>query len=83
MPELVVGIYDAVIAGDHALALERQRALAPLRHAFTLGSFPVTVKDAMEIIGLPAGPCRAPIQSLTGEPRRKLVAILRQLGKID
>lgn len=82
-PELVVGIYDAFMAGDHRLALERQHQLAPLRHAFTLGSFPVTVKDAMELIGLPAGPCRAPIKSLTGEPREKLIAILRDLGKID
>lgn len=83
VPELVVGIYDAVMAGDHALALERQRKLAPLRYAFTLGSFPVTVKNALELIGLPAGPCRAPIKSLTGEPKEKLISILRDLGKLD
>ncbi|MBC7255008.1 MAG: dihydrodipicolinate synthase family protein [Chloroflexi bacterium] len=56
VPELVVGIYDAFMAGDHALALERQRQLEPLRRAFALGSFPVVVKDAMEFLGLPAGP---------------------------
>jgi len=82
VPELVVGIYEAFMAGDHALALERQKKLAPLRHAFTLGSFPVVVKDAMELIGLPAGPCRAPIKSLTGEKRQKLIAILKDLGKL-
>jgi 4-hydroxy-tetrahydrodipicolinate synthase len=82
-PELVVGIYNAFMAGDHELAKERQRQLAPLRQAFALGSFPVTVKDAMNLMGLPAGPCRAPIQSLTGAPREKLIAILRQMGKID
>lgn len=81
-PELVVGIYDAFQAGDHALALERQRQLAPLRRAFTLGSFPVVVKDAMELMGLPAGPCRAPIRSLEGPARQTLVAILRDLGKL-
>jgi len=83
VPELVVGIYDAVQADDHKLALERQLALTPLRHAFTLGTFPVTVKDAMNIIGVPVGPCRAPVKSLSGAPREKLVAILRDLGKID
>ena len=82
VPELVVGIYEAFMAGDHALALERQRKLAPLRYAFGLGPFPVTVKDALNLMGLPAGPCRAPIKSLTGAPREKLAAILRKMGKI-
>ena len=81
-PDLVVGIYDAFMAGDHELAQERQKQLAPLRDAFTLGSFPVTVKDAMTLMGLPAGPCRAPIKSLEGAPREKLIAILRAMGKV-
>ncbi len=81
-PELVVGIYDAFVAGNLALALERQRQLAPLRRAFTLGSFPVVVKDAMELMGLPAGPCRAPIRSLEGQARQTLIEILRDLGKL-
>lgn len=82
-PELIVGIYDAVMAGDHAKALQMQRDLAPLRHAFTLGSFPVVVKDAMTLMGVPAGPCRAPIRSLEGKPLEELKAILRAMGKID
>lgn len=81
-PELVVGIYEAYQAGDLPLALERQRQLEPLRQAFALGSFPVVVKDAMELLGLPAGPCRAPIRSLTGAAREQLIAILKQMGKL-
>ena len=81
-PELVVGIYEAYQAGDLPLALERQRQLEPLRQAFALGSFPVVVKDAMELLGLPAGPCRAPIRSLTGAARERLIAILKQMGKL-
>ncbi len=81
-PELVVGIYSAYLAGDLTLALARQRALEPLRRAFTLGSFPVVVKDAMELMGLPAGPCRLPVQSLTGKPREELIAILKGMGKL-
>ncbi len=81
-PELVVGIYDAFQAGDHALARDRQYQLSPLRQAFSLGSFPVVVKDAMNLMGLPAGPARAPITSITGQAREKLVAILRKMGKL-
>ena len=77
-----MSIYDAYQAGDHALALERQRKLTPLRQAFALGSFPVVVKDAMTLMGLPAGPARAPITSLQGAAREKLIAILRALGKL-
>jgi len=82
VPDLAVGIYEAYMAGNHALALSLQNKLAPLRHAFDLGTFPVVVKDAMELMGLPAGPCRAPIKSLEGPARDKLVAILRDLGKL-
>jgi len=82
-PDLVVGIYDAFMAGDHAAALDCQRRLSPLRQAFSLGSFPVVIKDAMELMGLPAGPARAPITSIQGEVRETLIRILRDLGKIE
>lgn len=83
VPELVVGIYDAFQRGDHALARERQYRLAPLRQAFSLGSFPVVVKEAMNLMGLPAGPCRLPIKGLKEAARSELVEILRQLDRFD
>jgi len=81
-PELVVGIYKAYQAGDLTLSLELQHRLDPLRHAFNLGSFPVVVKDAMELIGLPAGRSRAPIRSLEGKAREQLIQILKDMGKL-
>jgi len=81
-PELVVGIYTAYQQGDLERSRELQRRLDPLRHAFSLGSFPVVVKDAMELLGLPAGKCRAPITSLEGAPRERLIAILKEMGKL-
>ncbi len=81
-PELVVGIYNAYQEGDLERSLDLQHRLDPLRHAFSLGSFPVVVKDAMELLGLPAGKCRAPITSLEGAPRERLIAILKEMGKL-
>ena len=81
-PELVVGIYTAYQQGDLERSRELQRRLDPLRHAFSLGSFPVVVKDAMELLGLPAGKCRAPITSLEGAPRERLIGILKEMGKL-
>jgi 4-hydroxy-tetrahydrodipicolinate synthase len=82
VPELAVSIYDAVAAGDYARGRELQRLLAPLRLAFDLGTFPVVVKEAMRMIGLPVGPARQPVGSLTDEARDRLQDVLEQVGAI-
>jgi 4-hydroxy-tetrahydrodipicolinate synthase len=79
VPALVVEIYEAFQAGDLERSRAAQEKLIPLRRAFTLGSFPVVVKDAMNMIGLPAGPPRRPIRSLEGEMKRQLKTVLKEL----
>ena len=81
-PTLVVEIYEAFQEGDLARALAAQEKLLPLRTAFGLGTFPVVVKDAMNMIGVPAGPARRPLRSLTGEARDKLRYVLEQVGAL-
>lgn len=80
VPELVVSIYDAVAARDFVQGRELQRLLAPLRQAFGLGSFPVVIKEAMQVIGLPAGPARGPVGPLSDEARVRLRDVLEQVG---
>jgi len=75
-PELVVSIYDAFIQGNLGAALTAQQRLAPLRQAFGLGTFPVVVKEALSILGIPAGPARGPVGPMAPEQREKLVAVL-------
>ncbi|MBW2123839.1 MAG: 4-hydroxy-tetrahydrodipicolinate synthase [Deltaproteobacteria bacterium] len=82
-PRLVVGIYQAFKAGDHEKAKDYQRQLAPLRMAFGLGSFPVVIKEALTMIGLPAGRCRRPIQPLSDQNRRQLHDILLEMGIVS
>jgi len=79
-PEIAVGIYENFVAGDLEEALRFQRKLAPLRLAFTLGSFPVVLKEGAEMVGLPAGPARPPIGPMTAEKREQLRNILIELG---
>jgi 4-hydroxy-tetrahydrodipicolinate synthase len=81
-PALVAEIYQAFIEGDMARSLAAQEKLLPLRLAFDLGTFPVVVKDAMNIIGVPVGPARRPLQSLKGEARDKLRDILEHVGAL-
>lgn len=80
IPKRVVQIFDAFSEGDHERALEAQFALFPFRLAFSLGTFPAVVKEALNIIGLPGGKCRAPILPLTAENREKLANILSKMG---
>ncbi len=79
-PALIVGIYDAVQSGDIDKARELQYKLFPIRQAFGLGTFPVVVKEAANLIGLPAGPTRRPVQGLSPEKKQELKRILSEAG---
>jgi 4-hydroxy-tetrahydrodipicolinate synthase len=82
-PKLVVGIYEAYQAQDYEKAKNYQRKLAPLRMAFTLGSFPVVVKEALNMMNLPGGTCRLPIQPLSKIKRDELRSILEEMDLLD
>lgn len=75
-PKLIVNLYNAVKAGDLTKAKECQFKLTPLRNAFSLGSFPVVFKEALDIMGFGVGPARLPIKPLSDENRAKLKEIL-------
>ena len=80
VPRLVVEIYERFQAGDLAGAQQAQERLAPLRHAFTWGTFPVVVKEAANMIGLAAGPASGPVGPLSKDARDRLAQVLRDLG---
>lgn len=80
VPGLIVKIYEDFISGELEGALEAQTKLAPLRLAFSLGSFPVVIKEALNMMGLSVGPCRDPISPISDESRRKLMEVLVGLG---
>jgi len=79
-PELAVGIYDAVQRGDLEDARALQARLAVLRDAFELGSFPVVVKEAMELRGVRVGPARLPVAPLPPATREQLRVMLAEIG---
>lgn len=80
VPQLVAQIYDRFIDGDLEGAQTAQASLAPLRHAFAWGTFPVVIKEALDIIGLEAGPARAPVGPMTPEQRERLREVLKEMG---
>jgi 4-hydroxy-tetrahydrodipicolinate synthase len=82
-PELSVGIFENFAWGDMEKALEYQNRLAPLRQAFGLGTFPAVLKAGVELLGLQAGPPRAPVGPLNAKQREALRRVLVQIGKLD
>lgn len=83
-PRLVVRIYEEARAGRIEEARELQYKLLKFRTAFeTLGTFPAVVKEAMEMVGLPAGPPRLPVKPLEEGSRKTLESIVRELAEVE
>jgi len=79
-PGICVDIYEKFIAGDLKGALEAQFNLAPLRIAFTLGTFPAVIKESLNLLGIEAGPCMEPAGPMTDDERGKLKKVLIDMG---
>jgi 4-hydroxy-tetrahydrodipicolinate synthase len=79
VPELVVSIYELYQKGEYQASLEAQFKLAPLRMAFSLGSFPVIMKEGLKLRGIEVGNTLKPIKSLSTEAREKLKRIIGDL----
>jgi len=82
-PALVVSIYERLQAGDIDGARKAQEDLAPLRLAFTWGTFPVVIKEALDLMGLQGGPCRAPVGPMTALQRERLRNLLKEMNLIE
>lgn len=82
-PRLVVGIYENFIKGDLEKSRELQFKILPLRLAFSLGTFPVVVKEAMNFMRKPSGPAKSPVSPLPEEKKRKLKLLLEELNLIS
>lgn len=83
VPKLLVEIYDKFMSGDIAGSLAAQYRLLPLRLAFTLGSWPVMARDALNLMGFAVGDPIKPIAHMTDANMAKLKAVLQELGVLD
>jgi 4-hydroxy-tetrahydrodipicolinate synthase len=79
-PRLCADIYEKFIAGDLKGSLAAQFTLAPLRIAFSLGTFPSVIKESLVMMGIDAGPCMEPAGPMTQEERSKLRSVLTDMG---
>ena len=80
VPNLVVQIYENFKKGDLDAAKKAQLELFPLRAAFSWGTFPVVIKEALDLMGIEAGPARSPVGPMSEERRRELKVLLKDMG---
>ena len=79
-PEMAHGICARFFAGDVAGARELQLKNLPLVHALFSEVNPIPVKEAMNQLGWPAGPCRRPLSPMVPANKEKLIAAMKNSG---
>lgn len=81
VPRLVVNIVGSVSRGDMKGAVAGQFLLHRLRRLFDLGTFPVVVKEAMQLIGIPVGSAAAPTLPLTEDAKGQLAVVVAEIAE--
>jgi len=82
-PEFCVGIYESCRRGDIEAARAYQLRLSPVRMTLNLATGNGAVKEAMDLLGRPAGPNRRPISPLPPEKVDKLKGVLKAAGLLE
>ena len=79
-PRLCADIYDKFIAGDIAGSAQAQRDLAPLRLAFSLGTFPEIIREALRYVGIETGHSLRPVGPLCEKDKATVLEIVTKMG---
>jgi 4-hydroxy-tetrahydrodipicolinate synthase len=79
-PKVASEIFDYYKKGDLQGAREAQERLLPVIMALSVGKYPAALKEAMNLIGMPVGPLKEPLQSLSIAEKRIVAGLLRTGG---
>jgi 4-hydroxy-tetrahydrodipicolinate synthase len=79
-PKVASEIFDYYKKGDLQGAREAQERLLPVIMALSVGKYPAALKEAMNLIGMPVGPLKEPLESLSIAEKRIVAGLLRTGG---
>ncbi|TMI26906.1 dihydrodipicolinate synthase family protein [Candidatus Bathyarchaeota archaeon] len=79
-PKVASKIFDDYKRGDLEGAREAQDRLLPIIMALSVGKYPAALKEAMNLIEMPVGPLKEPLQSLSIGEKRIVAGLLRSGG---
>ncbi len=84
VPQLMVDLFSAFMKSDHKTASEIHARLQSLNRFFEYDpGYVGPCKEALTMLGLPAGPVRKPLPHLTEQHRRQMKQTLSDLGLLD
>lgn len=78
-PEIATSIFKSFEDGNYEEALRQQMIFARLRQLFSLGTFPVVIKEALKIRGIDVGLPRAPVAALPEAKYKELSNCLHEV----
>ncbi|WP_379388207.1 dihydrodipicolinate synthase family protein [Paenibacillus septentrionalis] len=78
-----VSLYEEVKAGRNEEAIRRYYSWQPIRELAKKYGQPAMVKAALEVVGLPSGPVRAPFRSLDETAKAEIRQTLKEVGIIS
>jgi len=80
VPDRMNGIINAFFASDFKKALTLHEEQMPLSQAMFIETNPITVKTAMNLLGMNAGSVRLPLVAMAEGNKTELVSVLRKHG---
>ena len=84
VPQLMVDLFGAFMKSDHKTASEIHARLQNLNRFFAYDpGYVGPCKEALTMLGLPAGPVRKPLPHLTKQHRKQMKQALSDLGLLD
>lgn len=78
--KILVEMYKSYLKGDFNKAREMHFKLVALSPTISYGTFPVSIKEAMNMLGLPGGYTLPPAEPLNDQERIKLKEALKKAG---
>lgn len=79
-PRILVNMYRSYLDGNHREARDLHFKLVTLESVAEYGTFPVGIKEAMNMLGLPGGYALRPSSSLNKQERNRIEDSLKRAG---
>lgn len=83
IPERIKALVTAAAEGNFALARELHFRLVPLYKAAFVETNPIPIKAAMQLCGMPSGPCRLPLYQMSDENVHFMHKLLQEYQLIN
>ncbi|HID17781.1 TPA: 4-hydroxy-tetrahydrodipicolinate synthase [Candidatus Bathyarchaeota archaeon] len=82
-PKVLVEMYKSYLRGDYGEARRLHFKLVTLVSVMGYGTFPVAVKEAMNVLGLPGGYALPPAEPLSEQEKEGLKEALKRAGLME